>query len=211
MSSISHCQPAIGGSCADEPPCLAAALDYLQRGWSPIPLYGKKPAEAWDHWQERRPSEDDLRTAWSRHPGANVGICLGPVSGPIALDIDGLEALELAEELFGAEGLSPTLEFPTPGGGLRLLYSVPPGCPARRRCQPSFHEVPIMRSQLESLIAQIRNTLTRLGRRVKEEKPLGGDGAAQLISHLAGVNVKLRKSLALDLKGVEAEEDSTTA
>jgi len=116
-----------------ESPCLAAALDYLSRSWSPIPLVGKRPVESWDEFQERRPTEAEVRAAWGRHPNTNVGIAMGPVSGMIGLDFDGPEALEMAEELFGAEGLPVTLGFTTPGGGQRLFYSVSSDCPVTKR------------------------------------------------------------------------------
>jgi hypothetical protein len=126
-------------------PCLDAALDYLQRGWSAIALCppdhegmptahqknctnpGKVPWQAWDAYQSRRARPEEIRLAWNRFPQSNVGIALGPVSGMIALDIDGPGAGELAEQLFGAEGLPPTLYFDTPGGGKRLFYSFSEG------------------------------------------------------------------------------------
>src|SRR3954454_18924017 len=86
---------------------LAAALSYLGRGWSVIPLCppdhklnlsehkrtckrpGKAPIGEWEQYQETLPRERDLRLAWTRHPSCNIGVCLGPVSGLIGLDIDG--------------------------------------------------------------------------------------------------------------------------
>jgi hypothetical protein len=132
-------------------PCLDAALDYLQRGWSAIALCppdhegmpsahqknctnpGKVPWQSWEAYQSRRARPEEIRIAWNRFPRSNVGIALGPVSGMIALDIDGPNAGELAEQLFGAQGLPPTLYFDTPGGGKRLFYSCPEDCLISRK------------------------------------------------------------------------------
>jgi hypothetical protein len=119
-------------------PCLAAALEYLARGWSAIPLCppdhdgvgvqheehckkaGKTPLFPWKTYQERLPSERELRVYWNRCPRANVGVILGRVSRLVGLDIDGPDAEELLREL-SAGDVPPTLAFKTPGGGRRLL------------------------------------------------------------------------------------------
>lgn len=125
-------------------PLLAAALDYLARGWSVIPLcppdhkgctdehkagctrHGKRPLYQWQDYQQRLPREKEVRLWWARDPNANVGVCMGPVSGLVGLDIDGPQGEVMLKELSDYD-VPETLEFKTPGGGRRLLYSVPPG------------------------------------------------------------------------------------
>jgi RecA-family ATPase len=128
----------------EKPPCLEAALAYVARGWSALCLCppdhagvpgahesackspGKAPLTPWTAYQDRLPRAAEIKTLWNRWPNANVGIALGPVSGLIALDIDGPEAWELAAELFGEEGLPETLGFATAGDGRRLFYTIDP-------------------------------------------------------------------------------------
>jgi hypothetical protein len=66
-----------------------------------------------------------LELYWNRWPRANVGIVLGRVSRLIGLDIDGPEAFDLLKEIL-PQKLPTTLEFKTPGGGKRLLFTIPP-------------------------------------------------------------------------------------
>ncbi len=124
------------------PACLAAALDYLARGWSAIPLCppdhagvhpdhlgrcqspGKAPLGSWADYQRRLASPKELRLGWARNPRCNVGVVLGPVSGLLGVDIDSLAGAELLEKLAGGH-LPATLAFDTPSGGKRLLYALP--------------------------------------------------------------------------------------
>jgi hypothetical protein len=126
------------------PPCLAAALDYLARGWSVVAVCppdhagcspkhlqhckrpGKAPLGRWKHYQDRLPTQAEVEKMWRDHPNANVGLVLGPVSGLIALDIDGPAGKELLRRLSGGD-LPRTLAFRTPGDGGRLLYRWPAG------------------------------------------------------------------------------------
>jgi hypothetical protein len=98
-------------------PCLAAALEYLARGWSAIPLCppdhagcspahvagcksaGKAPLWPWKTYQERLPSERELRIYWSRNIHCNVGVVLGSVSGLVGVDADGPDADAILREL----------------------------------------------------------------------------------------------------------------
>jgi hypothetical protein len=142
------------------PPCLAAALEYLARGWSAIPLCppdhagcspahvagcksaGKAPMWPWKTYQERLPSERELRIYWSRNIHCNVGVVLGSVSGLVGIDADGPDADAILRELsFG--DLPPTASFNTPGGGRRLLYQIPKGVviPKRRYDRGASHVI----------------------------------------------------------------------
>ena len=124
------------------PACLPAALSYLERGWSALPLCpadhagvpaeharhcrspGKGPLGPWKIYQQGRAVPDALCRSWTRNAGANVGIVLGRVSGLVGIDIDGPEGEELLREVSGGN-VPATLEFDTPGGGRRLLYRLP--------------------------------------------------------------------------------------
>jgi Bifunctional DNA primase/polymerase, N-terminal len=125
---------------ADGRACLQAALAYLARGWSVVPVCppdhvgvtrrhrcdspGKAPLLAWKEYQRRLPVESEVRGWWQRWPNANVGIVLGAVSGLIGVDIDGPAGERELERLSRLQ-LPPCWEFTTPGGGRRLLYEIP--------------------------------------------------------------------------------------
>lgn len=115
-------------------PLLAAALEYLTLGWSVIPLVppddpnaapearGKRPLRSWAAFMDRLPKEGELRQSWAERPKANVGICMGPVSGLIGIDVDGQAGEARLAQLSGGN-LPETLEFTT-GAGRRLLYAI---------------------------------------------------------------------------------------
>jgi len=69
---------------------LPAALKYLKRGWSVIPVgWDKKPLVKWKPYQERLPSEDEIRKWWGDYPVAGIALICGSVSGGVyAVDID---------------------------------------------------------------------------------------------------------------------------
>lgn len=112
------------------PDCHAAALAYLARGWSVIPIEprGKRPLVSWLEFQSRRPSRAEIAGWFRQRPDANVGVVTGALSGLVVLDVDerhggtqGLAELEIAH------GPLPfTIEAVTGGGG-RHLYFLHPG------------------------------------------------------------------------------------
>src|SRR5689334_14122594 len=87
----------------------ARALDYLRRGWTPIPVVarGKRPLNAC--WQDLRLEERQLVCFGA---GSNIGIVLGDASGGLVdVDLDHPRAVELAsqylpptEAVFGRPG-----------------------------------------------------------------------------------------------------------
>src|SRR6516162_6323142 len=124
-------------------PCLAAAIGYLKLGWSVIPLCthdhagvpglhqkecttpGKAPLWPWKQYQEKAMNASALRLLWSRCPTCNVGIVMGPVSNLIGFDVDGPAGMKFLDDLTADNPLPPTLQFDTPGGGLRYLFQWP--------------------------------------------------------------------------------------
>jgi hypothetical protein len=124
-------------------PCLAAAIAYLKLGWSVIPLCthdhagvpgvhqkectspGAAPLWPSKQYQEKALNESALRLLWSRCPACNVGIVMGPVSNLIGFDVDGPAGMKFLADLTADNPLPPTLQFDTPGGGLRYLFQWP--------------------------------------------------------------------------------------
>ena len=110
-------------------PRYLAAREYLERGWSAIPLCprGKAPLPPWwRQYQERLATPDEMKARFQQSPDANVGIVLGPVSGLLGIDVDGPEGVQLLHQLAGGpENIPNTPAFTTPGGGLRLLFTWP--------------------------------------------------------------------------------------
>jgi len=70
---------------------FAAAKSYIERGWSVIPLIGKKPAlPSWKEYQEHPPTLGTL-TQWfgqQRETRYNIGVVTGSVSGIVVVDAD---------------------------------------------------------------------------------------------------------------------------
>jgi hypothetical protein len=114
-----------------------AALCYLKRGWSVVPLHiseggicscggrdcdraGKHPRIEWSAFQRRLPKETEVRAWFSRWPDANVGIVTGSVSDLVVQDIDGEEAAAYARQ----HGLPPTPVVRT-GRGEHRYYRHP--------------------------------------------------------------------------------------
>lgn len=121
----------MGGRRAVLPDCRAAALDYLARGWSAIPMEprGKRPLVTWLEFQDRHATPAEVEDWFRDRPGANVGIVTGAVSGLVVLDVDERHGGE--ESLSGLErshGLLPaTVEAITGGGGRHLYFAHPAG------------------------------------------------------------------------------------
>jgi putative DNA primase/helicase len=137
--------------------CLEAALAYLACGWSALAVCppnhvgvgkthargckhpGKAPWGPWKEFQDRLPTEAELRQKWRDNPQLNVGITLGGVTGLIGLDVDGSAGEKLLARLSKGD-LPPSLEFMS-GKGRRLLYRVPAGAELRPTPKPGGEEV----------------------------------------------------------------------
>ena len=98
----------------------AAAVDYYQGGWCPIPIKraSKHPALArLAPYLERPATQEELGSwAWS-----GVGIVTGPLSGVLVLDVDGPEG----EAELQKRGHPVTPMVRTDGGGLHLYFKHP--------------------------------------------------------------------------------------
>ncbi len=79
-----------------ENPILQAALDYLGRGWSLIPMRmgdGKKPAYKWGPYQTKRADESQLWEWFGNSSSYGLAVVFGTVSGSLgARDFDEMDA-----------------------------------------------------------------------------------------------------------------------
>ena len=79
-------------ACPDERFSFHHAAEYVERGWSVIPLRGKRPAiPSWTEYQTRRPTQDEIRSWFSNSSGStppNIGIVTGSISGLVVVDCD---------------------------------------------------------------------------------------------------------------------------
>lgn len=108
-----------------------AALDYLKRHWSVIPVRArdKRPATRWLEFQHRHPARSEVQDWFRRWPAGNVGIVTGAISGLVVLDIDaGHGGDESLAALTLEHGRLPhTIEAITGGGGRHLYFAHPGG------------------------------------------------------------------------------------
>ena len=109
----------------------AAALDYLARGWSVVPVRprSKIPMIVWHPYQQQRAAARDVEHWFARWPDANVGIVTGRISGLVVLDVDtrhgGEESLNALVRKHGP--LPDTVEARSGGGGRHLYFGHPGG------------------------------------------------------------------------------------
>lgn len=73
---------------------LDAAHEYLERGWSVIPIKpeGKRPAIAWKEYQERQPTEEEIEEWWTKWPDYDIALVTGAISGVVVVDCDNEDA-----------------------------------------------------------------------------------------------------------------------
>ncbi len=74
---------------------LEWAERYLEMGFSVIPLppRSKKARLKWKPYQRKKPSLEQVRAWWGRHPTWGIAIVIGKVSGVIVLDPESAEAV----------------------------------------------------------------------------------------------------------------------
>lgn len=139
---------------------LNVALHYLERGLSIFPVCtpidgkpdychqhghhkkdgmarpGKMPLVKWAEFQQRQPTEDEVRAWWKRWPNANIGVCTGELSGVVVLDIDGMDAFTAVLSNGGVEQ-SPTVATGKANGFHHYLQH--PGRRVRNFASPTGH------------------------------------------------------------------------
>lgn len=96
------------------------ALEYLERGWSIIPIKpgSKLPViPSWRQYQKTKPTGDEVRRWWEQYPDANIALICGAISGVIVVDVD----THHGGVTDGLE-LPPTLVAKTGGGGFHYFY-----------------------------------------------------------------------------------------
>jgi hypothetical protein len=105
---------------------LTAALSYLKRGFSVIPIQPreKKPLITWEEFQTRRATEEEINTWWAKWPGANIGIVTGTISGLVVIDLDTREAKDKLKELVPSFDLT-TVPRSRTGKGWQLFFKHP--------------------------------------------------------------------------------------
>ena len=92
-------------------PIFKAALGYLGRGYSVIPVAkSKKPLIEWAEYQTRKPRAEEVQAWWDKFPDANVGIVTGKVSGLTVIDCDSKQGIDAVARVAGENFVSPTVE-----------------------------------------------------------------------------------------------------
>jgi len=107
-----------------------AVLGYCRRGWSVIPLRWtgtvedrKRPRlDSWKPYQTKAATEEQVRVWWTRWPQANIGLVTGAISGLVALDLDGPNAVAL---LHNAGVFLPETAAVKTGRGYHAVYAHP--------------------------------------------------------------------------------------
>ena len=94
------------------------ALEYLKAGASVIPAGNDKiPLIPWKEYQNRLPTEIEIKDWWKKYPNANIGIVTGKISNLIVVDVERGGSISQFPE-------TDTVE--TGGGGWHLYYSYIP-------------------------------------------------------------------------------------
>lgn len=118
---------------------LAAALGYLDRGFSIVPQRAgdKKPCVRWKPFQERLPTREEVADWLTRQfPDAGLAVVLGPVSNLFVIDVDGPEAhAELVKRL-GSEPVAPKVLSGSGKPSRYHLFFRHPAVPTRARITP---------------------------------------------------------------------------
>jgi len=95
----------------------------------PVRAGDKRPLIAWQPFQERLATVDELNGWFARWPDANVGVVTGAISGLVVVDVDprhdGDAGLAELERRHGA--LPDTVEAVSGGGGRHLYFAHPGG------------------------------------------------------------------------------------
>lgn len=107
---------------------LDAALRLRDLGYSVIPVKGKLPLLAWQEFQTRHATPDEIRQWFTQWTDAGVGVVTGAISNLVVLDIDVKGTGEMITDPVSwvyDHGLTPTMTARTASGGLHLYYAHP--------------------------------------------------------------------------------------
>ena len=101
---------------------LDHALKYLELGLSvlPIPVGAKHPWIKWAPYQDRLPTEKEVRAWWKDNPDYNIACVTGVISKTVVADQDTPEAVKKVREIVKNSLNTPTAI--TPRGGEHLHY-----------------------------------------------------------------------------------------
>lgn len=100
---------------------LEAALDYLSKGFSIIPVgRNKKPLIKWKEFQGRKPTEGEIRQWCAHRDITGIAIVTGAISGIVVIDV---------EKGGNIDDLPKTVMSRTGGGGWHLYYPYDPNRP----------------------------------------------------------------------------------
>ncbi len=110
---------------------LESALRYISRGWSVFPVGGnKRPLAAWESYQRRIATEDEVKAWYDQWTNAGLAIVTGKISGLVVLDIDpghgGEASLKklLKDRVLTASDLE-TSSVTTQSGGTHYYFRYP--------------------------------------------------------------------------------------
>lgn len=123
---------------------LEVALSYLARGWSVVPGHtigddglctcrqpdcdrpGKHPRVKWAEFQDRLPTEGEVKWWWNRWPDSNPIIITGRLSGIVAVDIDPRHGGDEAWRVWTqTHPIADTVTSITGSGGQHLIFKHP--------------------------------------------------------------------------------------
>jgi len=111
---------------------LDAALAYCKAGYPVIPIrldldeHGKPLKKAhvpWTEYQTRLPTEDEIKSWWTKWPDDMIGIVTGKISGLFILDLDPGHDPDNIEQYLPDSLLTPTVL--TPREGKHLYFKAP--------------------------------------------------------------------------------------
>jgi hypothetical protein len=97
---------------------LATALWMLRSGLWPVACYPREKRPIGPAWAVTCPSRDRLLATFEHHPGAGVGVALGPEAGLVDFEVD---APSEAAGLLPRLGLPPSLGWRSARGEHRLF------------------------------------------------------------------------------------------
>lgn len=102
-----------------------AALEYLERGWHPIPVKtdigGRKPYIRWTEYQKRAPTSIEVVEWWTTWPDAGIALVCGAQSNLVVIDLDERNGADMDLSQWPE---TYTVETP---GGMHLYYTHPGG------------------------------------------------------------------------------------